>query len=292
MVTTAAASAVATVRTIRLPGPSVINSAPIATKRNCHKQNNSRQRLGSLCCLLTISPKNNLPVRFLKCSCVALRWAKMPIPLATNIYRILMSQPPETRPSLIARLKNRDDQVAWEEFVEIYRPVVFRIAIKKGLQPADAEDVTQTVMLSVSRAVERWVPDPAKAKFRTWLGRVAHNAIINAVVRRKPDRGSGDSEMLAMLAEQPCETGPHSELIQLEQRRECFRLAARQIENEFQPETWQAFWLTAIENVSAEEVAKRLNKKTGSIYTARSRVMRRLQQRVQQIGGEDQAAVI
>ena len=105
-----------------------------------------------------------------------------------------MSHPPETRHSLIARLKDPNDQIAWEEFVSIYRPVVFRIAMQKGLQPADAEDVAQTVMVSVSRAVEKWEPDPQRARFRTWLNRVAVNAAINSITRRKPDQGTGDSK--------------------------------------------------------------------------------------------------
>ena len=191
-----------------------------------------------------------------------------------------MTKPPETRHSLIARLKDPRDQIAWEEFVEIYRPVVYRVAIGKGIQSADAEDVTQKVLLSVSQAVERWVPDPERARFRTWLNRVAQNAVINAITRGKPDQGSGDSCFLALLAQQPDDAEPDSRLIRLEFRRESFRVAARAIKSEFQNETWQAFWLTAVEGQTIEEAAKQLGKKTGSIYTARCRVMKRLQDRV------------
>jgi DNA-directed RNA polymerase specialized sigma24 family protein len=50
--------------------------------------------------------------------------------------------------------------------------------------------------------------DPKRAKFRTWLNRVAHNAILNALTRGKPDRGSGDSALLAVLNQHPAHTGP------------------------------------------------------------------------------------
>ena len=194
-----------------------------------------------------------------------------------------MSHPPTTRHSLIARLKDPSDQIAWEEFMEIYRPVVYRVAIQKGLQPADADDVAQTVMVSVSQAVERWQPDPNRARFRTWLNRIAVNAALNALTRRKPDQGAGDTASLDLLAQQPCGDGLDSKLVQLEYRRESFRVAARQIKSEFKPETWQSFWLTAVEGFSAQSAAEQLGKKPGSIYTARSRVMKRLQERVAEL---------
>ena len=191
-----------------------------------------------------------------------------------------MTQTPNTRHSLIARLKDPHDQLAWEEFVQIYRPVVYRVAIAKGLQSTDAEDVTQKVLLSVSQAVENWKPNPDRALFRTWLNRIACNAAINSLTRGKPDKGSGDTGQLRLLKQQPVQSDPDSRLIQLEYRRECFRVAAQQIKGEFEPETWLAFWLTAVDGLTADDAAKRLNKRTGSVYTARSRVMKRLQQRV------------
>lgn len=194
-----------------------------------------------------------------------------------------MTSIPETRHSLIARLKNMADQAAWEEFVAIYRPVIIRVGIKKGLQPADAEDLAQKVLVSVSQAVEKWQPDPARAKFRTWLNRIAQNAAINAICRQKPDRGTGDSDAAESLAQQPMENSSDSALLQLEFRRGSFQAAARQIKPEFADGTWEAFWMTAIEGHSVETVSKRLERTPGSIYTARSRVMKRLQACVAEI---------
>src|SRR5437868_2148933 len=103
-----------------------------------------------------------------------------------------MSVSPETRPSLLVRLKDRTDHQAWFEFTEIYRPVVFRLACRRGMQPADADDLVQQVFSAVARVIDSWEIDPQRGHFRTWLSRVATNAILNALSRERPDKGSGD----------------------------------------------------------------------------------------------------
>ena len=198
-----------------------------------------------------------------------------------------MPEYPETRASLIGRLKDRADQEAWREFVEIYRPVVWRLARHKGLQPADADDLAQQVLSAVAAAVDRWRPDPARAKFRTWLNRIAHNLIVNALTRRAPDRASGDESAHDMLSQQAAPEGPDSELLRIEYRREVFQWAARQIRAEFQPETWMAFWHTAVEGRSVAEVADLLGKKAGAVYAARGRVMLRLKEKIVEWEGEE-----
>jgi RNA polymerase sigma-70 factor (ECF subfamily) len=67
-----------------------------------------------------------------------------------------MAPIPETRGSLIVRLRDLDDELAWEEFVGIYRPVIVRVAMLKGLQPSDAEDLAQQVLLAVSAKIPEW----------------------------------------------------------------------------------------------------------------------------------------
>lgn len=187
---------------------------------------------------------------------------------------------PETRASLLIRVRDPADQAAWWEFVQIYRPVILRLARQSGMQPADAEDVAQQVLISIAQAVEEREHDRQRAKFRTWLQRVAHNAILNALTRAKPDRGSGDSALQAVLNQHESHTGPASDLIRLEYRREVFRWAARQVRQEFQQATWDAFWLTAVEGRAVEVVAEELAKNPGAIYAARSRVIQRIQQKV------------
>lgn len=192
----------------------------------------------------------------------------------------------ETRASLLLRVRDPADREAWEEFVEIYGPVIHRLARHKGMQPADADDVMQQVLWAVARAIERDGYDSQRARFRTWLRRVARNAILNALTRGRPDRASGDSALQALLEDHASPNEADSELLRLECRREVFRRAAQLIQPEFHPATWSAFWQTTVEGRACEDVARELGKQMGSVYAARSRVMRRLQEKVDEFGGD------
>lgn len=194
---------------------------------------------------------------------------------------------PETRPSLLLRIRDADDRDAWDQFSEIYRPVICRVARLKGLQQADAEDLAQQVLLSVAGAIDRWQPDEGRAKFRTWLKRVTENAALNALTRGLPDAASGSKAIDACLQQRPAKSDPDSDLLRTEYRREIFSRAAQQIRQEFLDDTWNAFWLTAVDGLDIEAAAKQLNCNRGSIYASRSRVMKRLKQKVEEYTESD-----
>ncbi len=190
-----------------------------------------------------------------------------------------MSQSPKTRASLILRLRRPDDAAAWTEFVEIYQPLIFRLARNKGLQEADALDLTQEVLARVANAVNRFELDPDQGSFRGWLSRITRNLVIDFLRGKQRQPLTGDhSDVQQLLDNAPA--GPESSLFDAEQQRQVFAWAADRIRDQFQSSTWEAFWLTAVDNLTVDDVAEKLRMTPGAIYIARSRVMSRLKQQV------------
>lgn len=84
-----------------------------------------------------------------------------------------MSESPPTRCSLLVRLRHVSDARAWTEFVDVYAPLVYRLARKQGLQDADAADLTQEVLRVAVDALPSFTYDPHRGSFRGWLFTVA-----------------------------------------------------------------------------------------------------------------------
>ncbi len=197
-----------------------------------------------------------------------------------------MAQLPETRNSLLLKVRDSANAEAWEEFAAIYRPVIYRLARRRGLQDADAEDLAQRVLVSVSEAIRTWEKDERRGTFRAWLLRVARNAIINALTRTRPDAAVGGTSVLEQLEAHGGGNTAISDLIEDEHRRAVFRWSAAEVRAEFHEATWMAFQLTAVDGLSVEDAAAEIGKSTGSVYAARSRVMRRLKAKVVEFESE------
>ena len=193
-----------------------------------------------------------------------------------------MPEFPETNHSLIARVRDPADGVSWTEFLGIYQPVVLRMAKRRGLQDADAEDVMQQVFVSISRSIDRWTASDAAPPFRAWLTTVARNAITKALTRRPQDMATGSTSVAELLNAQPESEGMAVEM-QAEARREIIRWASESIQAEFTTETWNVFWQTSIEGASIAEVAASTGRSAGAIYVARHRVISRLKEKVSEV---------
>jgi RNA polymerase sigma-70 factor (ECF subfamily) len=191
---------------------------------------------------------------------------------------------PTTRRSLVLRLRNLDDHAAWAEFVQIYEPLIYRLARNKGLQDADAQDLCQEVLQAVASAIGRWDPDPSKGSFRGWLFRIARNLVVNLLAAQgRRVRGSGRTSVHELLEAQPAKDPRAESEFADEFKRRAFRWASERVKKEFTDSTWQAFWKTGVDNRPVADVASELKISAGAVYIARSRVLARIRERVEQL---------
>jgi len=186
-----------------------------------------------------------------------------------------------TRPSLILRIRDSRDREAWGEFVALYAPLVYRFARQRGLQDADAADVTQDVLRTVARSIGRFVYDRARGTFRGWLMSVARTRICDFLAsRQRQALGSGDTKVQKLLESQAADED-EQELWEREYRKCAFEWAVEKVRPQFQDSTWQAFWQTSVEGKDPQQVAALLGMSVGAVYIARSRVLARLKREIQ-----------
>ncbi len=187
---------------------------------------------------------------------------------------------PSTRVTLLTRLKqDPSDQRGWGEFVESYGPHIYRWCRQWKLQDADAEDVTQNILVKLSHNLRAFAYDPSRS-FRGWLKTVAHNAwrdFEDGRRRARPAAGDSDArELILTLAAredlvQKLEEAFDLELLEVAKARVRLRVA---------PHTWEAFSLTALEGVPVAEVAARVQLQVAMVYVAKSKVQKMLQEEI------------
>lgn len=199
---------------------------------------------------------------------------------------------PETRASLMLRLRGPLDQQAWSQFVSIYEPLLLRTLRQRGLQDADAKDVAQQVILAVTQAVADWQPDGREASFRRWLFGIARRLALKLIERGSPAsgparRGVGGSDMLDLLNNLPEPEQRTVVAFDEEYRNEVFHWAAERARTEFRESTWQAFWRTCVLGEPIADVAEDLGMTAGNIYVVRTRVIARLRQIVENCEAND-----
>src|SRR5436853_7229547 len=102
----------------------------------------------------------------------------------------------ETRVSLIQRVRDNEDADAWNEFVDVYRPLLTAYVRKRGVSEHDAADVVQEVFSRLVPALGHFEFDAQRGRFRTWLWRVTHNALADwgrrRAVRDRAEQGWAD----------------------------------------------------------------------------------------------------
>ena len=193
-----------------------------------------------------------------------------------------------TRVTLLGRLR-RDptNQTTWAEFVEHYGTKIFLWCRKWGLQEADAQDVTQNVLMKLADKIRTFQYDPSRS-FRAWLKTLTHHAWSDFLEgRQRPGLGSGDSRIADMLHSIEARTDLVKQL-ESEFDRELLEEAMARVRLRVAPQTWEAFRLTALEGMSGAEAAQAIPMKVAQVFVAKRRVQKMLTEEVAKLEGRSE----
>jgi RNA polymerase sigma-70 factor (ECF subfamily) len=177
------------------------------------------------------------------------------------------------------------DQAAWVQFTERYGRKIYAWCRHWNLSEADAEDVTQNVLLKLTEKMQTFEYDPARS-FRAWLKTVARHAWSDYWSSRKAVVATGGSQVLELL--QTVEA--REDLIgRLEDAfdRELLEEAMARVRMRVTPRTWEAFERTALQGQSGAEVAQAVGMKVATVFVARSKVQKMLQEEMLKLEGPD-----
>ena len=195
----------------------------------------------------------------------------------------VLEQSPETRKSLLIRIRDRSDSVAWSEFVAVYAPLIYSYARRRGLQDADAADVSQFVLLSIARSISGFDYDPNRGRFRSWLFTVVRNQVSKTLQKSKrfsqlSDATHDDGQLATVNAPRDDEAQWNRE-----HEQHLFQWAVEKVREEFQERTLEAFLKVAVDSLSVATVAETLGMTPGAVYIAKSRVTSRIRQIISSI---------
>jgi RNA polymerase sigma-70 factor (ECF subfamily) len=187
---------------------------------------------------------------------------------------------PTTRVTLLTQLRQApSDQAGWDEFVERYGRHIYRWCRRWRLQDADAEDVTQDILVKLTQKLRTFAYDPSRS-FRGWLKTVAHHAwrdFLDSPRRARPAAGDSQVQELMLTLEaredlaRKLEEVFDLELLEAAKLRVRLRVA---------PHTWEAFRLLALEGLPVAEVAARVRLQVAMVYVAKSKVQKMLREEI------------
>ena len=195
-----------------------------------------------------------------------------------------------TRPSLLLRVRNLEDQNSWRDFYDTYWKLIYKAAIQSGLPAADAEDVVQETFINVTKKIQNFNYDPQRGSFKGWLLRTTKWRILDH--RRKHQRGLA----LEPLPDEPADglmekfADPISDKLEAlweeEWQQNRMDAAIQRVKRRVNAKHFQIFELYALKHRPAAKVAETLKVSTAQVNLINHRVGNLIKKEVERLEAE------
>lgn len=194
-----------------------------------------------------------------------------------------------TRRSLLNRLKDWDDQESWRDFFNTYWKLIYGTAIKAGLSHAEAEEVVQETVITVTKKIKDFKYDPALGSFKGWLLHTTRWRIEDQRKKRDlphlPRQSSAeDAGVTDTTNGIPDPAGFDLEAVWEEEwQKNLIDAALQRVKQLVSPEQYQVFDLYVMKHWPVRKVAETLGVNAGQVYLAKHRITRLLKKEIKNI---------
>ncbi len=186
---------------------------------------------------------------------------------------------------MLGRLRHDpNDQAAWSDFVARYQPKILQWCRGWRLQESDAHDVTQAVLLKLSRLMATFAYDPSRS-FRGWLKTLTHHAWRDLVSERRARWYRQRRQPMGEFFENLQAGDDLIQHLEEEFQRELMDQAMVRVRPRVAARTWDAFRLTALEGCSGAAAAAQLEMKVARVYVAKSEVKEMIRGEIRKLEG-------
>jgi RNA polymerase sigma-70 factor (ECF subfamily) len=197
-----------------------------------------------------------------------------------------------TRASLLARLKDWQDQSSWQEFFDIYWNLIYGVARKAGLKDEEAQDVVQETMASVSKHMPTFQYDPAIGSFKAWLLQMTRWRILDALRKRGPVNAELPAPGHTTTRTSLVEKVPDPASLELDRfweedwERTLLQAALAKVKQRADPQKYQIFDFYVNKEWPAEKVASTFGVSVDQVYLAKHRVTELIKAEVKRLETE------
>jgi len=193
-----------------------------------------------------------------------------------------------TRGSLLARLKDWEDNASWREFFDTYWRLLYNFAVQRGLHHEEAQEVVQETVVAVAKSIGKFQYDPKVCRFKTWLLGVTWSKIANQFARRartpalpappRPDDSTG-TDPLEQIPDAQAERWERA--WDAEWEKHLMDAAVQRVKRRVSIEQFQMFDLFVLKQWPARDVAKTLGVTIGHVYVAKHRIVRLVRKEIE-----------
>lgn len=180
---------------------------------------------------------------------------------------------PTTRGSLFNCLNDGKAELAWEEFLEAYQPLLYNWARRFDHNGTECEELLAEIYLHLLPRLKNFTYNPQK-RFRGWLKQVVYSAIAKYGEKKQRQLGVAcDSKLLEeFVPSEWCDELADEIDVNLSERLKQADAIVAKVKKRVKPENWQAFLFTYVEGMECAEAAEKLDMPIGAVHVARCRV--------------------